>query len=128
MVLLDEFTSKNYSSFIIASNITEFEVSSKIQISQMVNVVSDSYQSENINLPDSYDIHFYALAGSTFNVTFPLLSGSDGTYILVEFRNYVGSGLNGSILYSQRVMPSTDSQSVMFTLKTTGFVELHIGN
>ena len=129
VVLLDEFTCENYSSFIVASNITESEVSSKIQIAQMINVASKSYQSENnIDLPDSYDIHFYALAGSTFNVTFPLLSGSDGTYVLVEFRNYVRSGLNGSVLYSQRVMPSTDSQSVMFTLEMTGFVELHIGN
>ena len=124
VVLLDEFTSENYSSFIVTSNITESEVSSKIRIARMINVASKSHQSENyIDLSDSYDIHFYALAGSTFNVTFPLLSGSDGTYVLVEFRNYVR---NGSVLYSQRVMPSTDSQSVMFTLEMTGFVELLI--
>lgn len=128
VVLLDEFTSENYSSFIVASNITESEVSSKIRIAQMINVTSNSYQREKIDLPaNPYDIHFYALAGSTFNVTFPLLSGSDG-YVLVEFRNYVGSGFNSSVLHSQRIMQSSDSQSVMFTLEMTGFVELHIGN
>ena len=70
-----------------------------------------------------YTTDFYALSGSTFSVSFPSLSGSDGTYALVELRE-----INGSVLESQSVTPSNDSQSVTFMLEISGLVELHIIN
>ena len=131
VVLLDEFTSENYSSYRIASNNngpSTSNISSKIWVAQVMHLISNSYSSGNTILPDSYDIHFYALPGSTFNVTFPSLSGSDGASVLVEFREFVESGLNGSVLESQFVKPSTDSQSVIYMLQVPGFVEVFIAN
>ena len=131
VVLLNEFTSENYSSYRIASTIngpSTSNISSKIWVAQVMHLISNSYSSGNTILPDSYDIHFYALPGSTFNVTFLSLSGSDGASVLVEFREFVGSGLNGSVLESQFVKPSTDSQSVIYMLQVPGFVEVFIAN
>ena len=132
MVLLDEFASENYSSFLVALNITEPgspDVSSKIWIASMLNLTNTSYTNNDIILPDTtYSIRFHALAGSTFNVTFPSLSGSSGAYVVVELRKLVESGLNESVLLSQSVRPSTDSQSVIFTLQMPEFVELRIVN
>ena len=87
------------------------------------------YSNDDVILPiTSYCIHFYALPDSIFNVTFPSLSGLEGTYVLVELREFVESGLNGSVLQSQSVKPSTDSQSLIFTLEISSFVEIVIAN
>lgn len=131
VVLLDEFTSENYSLYRIASNISgpfTSNISSKVWVAQVMHLISNSYSSGNTILQDFYDIHFYALPGSTFNVTFPSLSGSDGASVLVEFREFVKLGLNGSVLESQFVKPSTDSQSVIYMLQIPGFVEVFIAN
>ena len=132
MVLLDHFTSENYSSYIIASNISgslTSDISSKIWVAQEIHLISNSYNSENILLPfEPYEIHFYALASSTFNVTFPLLYGSNDTYVLVELSEFVESGLNSSVLESQSLKPSTDTQSVIFTLELSSFVKIAIAN
>ena len=132
VILLDEFTNENYSSFLIALNITEPgspDVSSKIWIAPMLNLTNTSYTNKDIILPDTtYSIRFHALTGSTFNVTFPSLSGSSDAYVAVELRKLVESGLNNSVLLSQSVRPSTDSQSVTFTLQMPEFVELRIVN
>ena len=132
VILLDNFAGENYSSFIIASSIngpTSADVSSNIWIGQATHLISNSYSKDDIILPStSYDIHFYAMPGSIFNVTFPSLSGLEGTYVLVELREFVESGLNGSVLQSQSVKPSTDSQSVIFTLEMSSFVEIYIAN
>ena len=134
MVLLDEFASENYmySSFIVALNITEpgsSDMSTKIWIAPMLNLTNSSYTNKDIILPDTtYSIRFHAPAGSTFNVTFPSLSGSSDAYVVIELRKLVKSGLNDSVLLSQSVKPSTDSQSVTFTLQMPEFVELRIVN
>lgn len=131
VVLLTDFTKENYSSYTIASNTngsSTSDISSKIWVAQAINLINNSYSSGNIILPDSYDIHFYALHGSTFNITFLSLSGSVDSYALVELREFLGSGLNGSVLESQSVKPSTDKQSVTLMLKVNGFVEIHIAN
>ena len=130
VVLLAELTSENYSSFIVSMMVVEpraliqSDVSSKIWITQALIIVSNTYSSKDIILPDTlYTTDFYALAGSTFNVSFPSLSGSNGTYALVQLRE-----TNGSVLESLSVKPSNDSQSVTFTLEISGLVELHIIN
>ena len=132
VVLLDEFNSENYSSFIIASTIygsSTSDIPSKIWIAPEIYLTNSSYSKDDIILPStSYDIHFYALPGSIFNVTFPSLSGLDGTYVLVELREFVESGLNGSVLQSQSVKPSTGTQSVIFTLEISGFVAIFLAN
>ena len=125
VVLLDELTSEKYSSFIVSLNVAKTgDVSSKIWISQTLNIVSNTYSSKDIILPDtSYSTRFYALAGSTFNVNFPSLTGSDGTSAVVELRQ-----IDGTVLKSQSVNPSTDSKSVTFSLEIPGLVELHVVN
>ena len=132
VILLDKFASENYSSFIISSIIngpSTSDISSKIWVGQLMHLISNSYTTGNIIIPSTpYNIHFYALSGSTFNITFSSLSGPDGTYVLVELREFVETGLNGSVLQSQSVAPSTDSQSVIFTLEISGFVEIFIAS
>ena len=125
VILLDNFASENYSSFIIASSTSN--ISSKIWIAQVMNFTSNSHPIGNTILPSTpHAVHFYALSGSIFNVTFTSLSGPDNASVLVELREFVGSDLIGSILESRSVAPSTDSQSVIFTLEISGFVEIFI--
>lgn len=129
VVLLTDFTGENYSSYAIASNIngpSTSNISSRIWVAQAIHHISNSYTSGSIILPDSYDIHFYALHGSTFNITFSSLFGSNGSYALVELREFLGSGLNGSVIESMSVQPSPDSQLVTLTLNKTGFVAIRI--
>ena len=129
VVLLGKFTSENYSSFTVSMMVAELraliqsDVSSKIWITQALNIVSNTYSSKDIILTDTYTTDFYALAGSTFNVSFPSLSGSNSMFALVQLIE-----TNGSVLESQSVKPSNDSQSVTFTLEISGLVELRIIN
>ena len=132
VILLDNFASENYSSFIIDSitiGPSTFNISSKIWVAQVMNFISNSYSIGNTILPSTpYYTHFYALSGSIFYVNFSSLSGPDGASVLVELREFVEPGFNGSVLQSQSVEPSTDNQSVMFTLEISGFVEIYIAS
>ena len=129
VVLLGKFTSENYSSFTVSMMVAELraliqgDISNKIWITQALNTVSNTYSSKDIILSDTYTTDFYALAGSTFNISFPSLSGSNGTFALVQLIE-----TNGSVLESQSVKPSNNSQSVTFTLEIPGLVELRIIN
>lgn len=129
VVLLGKFTSENYSSFTVSMMVAELraliqsDVSSKTWITQALNTVSNTYSSKDIILSDTYTTDFYALAGSTFNISFPSLSGSNGTFALVQLIE-----TNGSVLESQSVKPSNNSQSVTFMLEISGLVELRIIN
>ena len=129
VILLDNFANENYSSFIASTTNapSTSNISSKIWVARVMNVISKSYNIGSTILPSiPYDIHFYALSGSILNVTFSSLSGPDDASVLVELREFVGPGSNGSVLQHESVVPSTDSQSVIFTLEISGFVEIFI--
>ena len=90
VVLLEEFTSDNYSSFTVSMMVVEpraliqSDISSKIWITQALTTISNTYSSKDIILSDTlYTTDFYALAGSTFNVSFLSLFGSDGMHMLL---------------------------------------------
>ena len=127
VILLDNFASENYSSFIIDSitiGPSTSNISSKIWVAQVMNFISNSYSIGKTILPSTpYYTHFYALSGSIFYVNFSSLSGAS---VLVELREFVEPGFNGRVLQSQSVEPSTDNQSVTFTLEISGFVEIFI--
>lgn len=131
VVLLAEFNSENYSSFVSSiPNDTDFSCSIWVAKSLQLNYYPDS--NSDIPLSDgTYDLPFYALTGSIFNITlkFPSLTGSDSAYVQVNFSDYTGPGVNGRVFKSQTVKP-TNNSPVIFSVdqSTAGFIELNIAN
>ena len=129
VALLANFNRENYSAFV--SNMSmDTDASCSIRIAEILRLNSNQLGSNGIILPDNmYTIQFYALTGSTLNVTFSSLTGSDSAYIWVNLREYVGPGVNGSVFKSQ-LINSTMNSPVVFTVdqSTAGFIDLNIAN
>ena len=129
VALLANFNRENYSAFV--SNMSmDTDASCSIWIAEILRLNSNQLGSNGIILPDNmYTIQFYALTGSTLNVTFSSLTGSDSAYIWVNLREYVGPGVNGSVFKSQ-LINSTMNSPVVFTVdqSTAGFIDLNIAN
>ena len=129
VVLLAEFNGENYSSF-VSSIPSGTDFSCSIWVAESLQQNYRPQSSNNIVLPEgTYNVKFYALTGSIFNITFPLLTGSDSAYVLVNFSEYTGPEVNGRVFKSQPVMLSTNIP-VIFTVdqSTAGFIELNIAN